>query len=131
LHGTKILVRGNHDHSTDTYYKDVGFSQVFTGPIFIKQGKIILSHEPAKEALNNEFVINIYGHLHNSYLNLKNFITVSAKMVHYTPQNIDQLLGEYEKTNGPLSDRSEDFTEEWYAPYVVQTEGQWAGKTPD
>ena len=81
LNGHKILVMGNHDHCTKTFYRNSGFEDVNDGPIFIQNGKIILSHEPAKEAYENPYAINIYGHLHGSYVNLPNFITVSAKMV--------------------------------------------------
>ena len=116
LKGTKILIKGNHDHKTNSFYKKSGFKEVYDGPLYIFKGRIILSHEPVREAFNNPFVINVYGHLHNEILSLPNFISVSAKTIAYKPLNLSlieelALLKCKEK-------RKEPYKKEWYAPYV-------------
>lgn len=60
----KILVRGNHDHKSDSWYYDQGWDFVcdqFTLKKFSKT--IVFSHEPLKEF---EGDINIHGHWHDN-----------------------------------------------------------------
>lgn len=131
LKGTKILILGNHDHGTKTYYSDVGFESSVEGPVFVYNGKVILSHEPAQEAFNSPYSMNIYGHLHGSYLDIPNYVTVSAKMIDYTPKTIDSIANEYVSKHGEFKSRDEGFTDEWYAKYVIYTAGEWKGKDPE
>lgn len=116
MKGHKILIRGNHDHNTKTFYKISGFDEVHDGPFYIFKGKIILSHEPVKEAFDNPFVFNVHGHLHKQILSLPNFICVSAKTIKYTPLNLSKI--EEEVKEKVLPKRKEKFGEEWYAPFV-------------
>ena len=61
----KILVRGNHDHKSDSWYKERGWDFVckrFEGKYFGK--KILFSHIPVKD--NNFYDVNIHGHFHDS-----------------------------------------------------------------
>lgn len=127
LNGHKILIKGNHDRNTDAFYYRVGFEKVINGPVYIKNGTVILSHFPVMEALNNPYVINIHGHLHNSKLTLSNFICVSAKLLNYTPMNIDDILNKLP----PLKSRWECFTKEWYFKYTDFVAGEWHGKSLD
>lgn len=60
---TRILIRGNHDHKSDSWYLEKGWSFVceeFNNTYFGK--KITFSHIPRKDIKN----INIHGHYHNS-----------------------------------------------------------------
>jgi calcineurin-like phosphoesterase family protein len=58
--GTKILVKGNHDHGhSDTFFYDAGFSFVCTQ---FKIKRTVFSHMPI-EISDDE--INIHGHFHN------------------------------------------------------------------
>ena len=126
LLGHKILVKGNHDKNTNSYYKDIGFDEVYKGPIYVCDGKVILSHEPAQEAFNNPYVINIYGHTHNSIVDLPNYHCVSAKIVKYIPQNIDHYIG-----ISTFKDRDEAFTKEWYFKNIKFISGKYKGMTPE
>lgn len=119
LNGKKILILGNHDRNTASakFYLEVGFDEVYNKPIYYNS-KIILSHEPIQEAYNNPFILNIHGHLHNSYLNLENFYNVSAALIRYIPQNLER----FEKKTFNLKKRDESFLEEWYAKHYIFTD---------
>lgn len=119
LNGKKILILGNHDRNAASikFYLEVGFDEVYNKPIYYNS-KIILSHEPIQEAYNNPFILNIHGHLHNSYLNLENFYNVSAALIRYIPQNLER----FEKKTFNLKKRDESFLEEWYAKHYIFTD---------
>lgn len=92
LNGYKIMIMGNHDVKSANYYKNLGFNEVYDSPISLEDGKVVLSHEPIKEAWDSEYIINIHGHLHNNeVINNKNYICVSAKTVNYRPQNLGKI----------------------------------------
>lgn len=92
LNGYKIMIKGNHDLKSKNYYKVLGFNEVYDSPISLEDGKIVLSHEPIKEAWDSEYIINVHGHLHNNeVINNKNYICVSAKTVNYRPQNLGKI----------------------------------------
>ena len=55
----KILVRGNHDRKTDTWYMGQGFDIVFDS-IILKN--CLLSHAPKE--LTDDLSFNIHGHFH-------------------------------------------------------------------
>lgn len=62
LPGHKILVRGNHDGKSTSYYLRCGFSGVFDALIL---NRIYLTHRPSP-TLPEGCDVNIHGHLHNS-----------------------------------------------------------------
>lgn len=75
LNGYKIMIKGNHDEKCVSFYKSLGFNEVYDSPIFIENGKILLSHVPLKEARDSPYFINVHGHLHNDeVINNKNYI---------------------------------------------------------
>jgi calcineurin-like phosphoesterase family protein len=61
----KWLVKGNHDHQSNTWYLNHGWDFIgdqFSAKLF---GKIIMfSHAPVKD--NGKFELNIHGHFHNN-----------------------------------------------------------------
>jgi len=59
--GKKYLVRGNHDHWTDTKYLLCGFDGVFDA---ITLGDTLLTHEPTF-ICGGVHKRNVHGHLHN------------------------------------------------------------------
>ncbi len=65
LPGTKILVMGNHDRHTYTWYMNSGYS--FVCDMFV-WGHIVFSHHPL-ENLPDGCKLNIHGHLHISPYN--------------------------------------------------------------
>lgn len=90
LHGTKILVMGNHDRrKTVTMWKTTGFDEVFTEPQ-VYQG-IILSHEPLSPESRGDR-INVHGHVHSRTLNEPGYVNLSVELWNYTPVNMTHVL---------------------------------------
>lgn len=59
-----VLVKGNHDHKSDSWYLDHGWDFVCDGLYVRKYGfKILLTHIP--QLPGSHFDINVHGHLHN------------------------------------------------------------------
>jgi len=60
----KILVRGNHDHKSNTWYLNNGWDficKTFRDKYFGK--KILFSHKPM---IDDGYELNIHGHFHNN-----------------------------------------------------------------
>lgn len=65
----KILVRGNHDKKSNSWYMDNGWDYVFDEVVITLFGKTVLfSHKPR---LDMPFNINIFGHFHNKPITSK------------------------------------------------------------
>jgi calcineurin-like phosphoesterase family protein len=113
LNGRLIMIKGNHDTRGVNFYYKLGFQKVYTHPIYYNK-HILFSHEPAKEAFENPYIINIHGHLHGSELTLSNFFNVSAKNIDYSPQNVRK----YVNLASHLTEKRKDvFLNEWYAAF--------------
>lgn len=86
LHGTKYLIKGNHDTLENQAYRDMGFAEVYDLPVIL-EGFWILSHEPLYVCENMPYA-NLFGHVHASPL-YKTFSSqhycVSAERIGYTP----------------------------------------------
>lgn len=111
----KILVYGNHDHFSEQEALSVlGFDEVYKGPIYYPDpeanGKIILSHQPVKEAFENPYVINVHGHIHNGTIEADGFYNVNIAQTNYLPQDIRTFVNIAKKRKS----RVERFGEEWY-----------------
>jgi calcineurin-like phosphoesterase family protein len=128
LNGHKILILGNHDNLSVRAYLDIGFESVHKGPLYYSEnegigapsGRIILSHEPVKEALDNPYVINVHGHLHNSELSLDRFFNVNVARTDYAPIPLHMFS---KKTLTLTKSRDESFGHEWYSQYYKWDEG--------
>lgn len=119
IHGYKILILGNHDRYSVTMAKKMGFNEVYDHPIYLPEGhgKVILSHYPLKEAFDNPYIVyNLHGHLHNSRLNLPNYLNVNIAMNGYYPINLKTLLPHITSSG---KNRREHWLEEWYASYQI------------
>jgi calcineurin-like phosphoesterase family protein len=62
----KVLVRGNHDKLSDSFYSDYfGFTSICDGFFLRKYGvRIMISHKPKTD--HGYFDINIHGHFHDN-----------------------------------------------------------------
>lgn len=132
LRGRKILVIGNHDRLCVDDYLRMGFAEVHRGPIYYDEndgvgapaGRIILSHEPVREALDNPYVINVHGHLHNADIDLPNFFNVNVARTDYYPVPLHRFV---DKTLHLTKGRTEKIGSEWYWAYY-----KWdPGKAPN
>lgn len=127
--GTKILLMGNHDRLLPSDYKDIGFSKVVRGPMYYDEnegvgapaGRIILSHEPVREALDNPYVINVHGHLHNADLDLPNFFNVNVARTEYFPVPLHRFV---DRTLSLTKTRREGIGTEWYWGHYRWDEGK-------
>ena len=69
LNGSKVLIRGNHDHQEDSWYLDSGFLSVFP---HVNLGGVLLTHYPLQNLVQQvddlsilgevEFIL--HGHVH-------------------------------------------------------------------
>ena len=67
IHGTKILVRGNHDTQKNRWYLNHGFSAVVNRAEVSCDGeKFLLTHIPVPVSEFGCCAVNIHGHLHNT-----------------------------------------------------------------
>lgn len=99
LNGNKILIKGNHDKHSNSWFIDTGFNEVYD---FIKLDYLdwilLLTHKPCDNNLFQQFksnkIINCHGHLHDtiSLLNSKKYKCVSVERINYTPISINNLL---------------------------------------
>lgn len=125
----KILVMGNHDQLSVADYLRMGFLEVHRGPVYYDEnggigapaGRIILSHEPVREALDNPYVINVHGHLHNSQLSLPNFFNVNVARTDYSPVDLHTFS---KKAVSLTKARHESIGKEWYWNFYVWDPGK-------
>lgn len=84
LHGTKYLVKGNHDKYTNQFYRNIGFKEVYDKPILVDF--YILSHEPLQLSETTPY-FNYYGHVHNDekYHDTATSKCVSVERIGYKP----------------------------------------------
>lgn len=108
LNGRKILIKGNHDHKTNTWYKQhLGFEDVlgwmimddvllFHYPLRVNEyssEREIARVEDMKRRVEKEGVNHIiHGHVHNRSTDLPNHYNVSVEAIDYTPIEINELL---------------------------------------
>jgi calcineurin-like phosphoesterase family protein len=100
LKGRIILIRGNHDRETVTWYKRYGIEEVHGGEYWVYQPNILLSHRPYPTKAPR---MNIHGHIHNNLQSIEPrnvYVNVSVEVINYTPLDLDELIekvrrGEY------------------------------------
>lgn len=101
LKGIKNLVKGNHDHYNESFYREIGFYSVSKYPI-IRNGFLVLSHEPLQMVTGPYF--NIYGHVHDDK-NYKDFtensFCVSAERINYTPISEKEIIERVKTLDNP------------------------------
>jgi calcineurin-like phosphoesterase family protein len=99
---TKILVRGNHDNKSATWYLEHGFDFVCDGFwLDYMGGNLLLSHRPMHPDMWR-FSHNIHGHTHGNnhrseeyfgWLDPKNYhIDISPELVGYKPLKLDTIM---------------------------------------
>lgn len=90
----KILVRGNHDKKSNTWYLNNGWDKVYYKYTIRDDNYLFyLTHRPLTEI--EEYAINIHGHLHNKRdesLDIRNHILVSLEELNYKPISLNDLL---------------------------------------
>lgn len=91
LNGKIVLIKGNHDYSTD-FIKSLGFHDVHNSLLI---GNVLLTHKPRPEYQLDNNVVNFHGHIHN-YAN-ENIVPD----IHYnfSVENTNYNLVEYDFTH--------------------------------
>lgn len=103
LPGKKILIKGNHDKKSSTWYTKNGYSLVLDGAIV---NGILLTHKPTNVPAG--LLGNVHGHLHNlGYDNVKAFGETYTKFLNtkhilYSPELENYRLVDLSKYIGIL-----------------------------
>ena len=91
LNGKKILIKGNHDNWSDSFYRDAGFNYVSKFPIIYggspdNNGFYMMSHAPLLLSETTPY-FNYYGHVHNDtrYSDSPTSKCVSVERIGYRP----------------------------------------------
>lgn len=99
LKGRKILIKGNHDRSSNLYL-EAGFQEVKTevylpSDLVGSKETILLTHKPR---LGLPFdLFNIHGHIHDNGLdpdmfNLRQYFNASVENINYTPIDLQEII---------------------------------------
>lgn len=85
LPGRKILIKGNHDKCTDSFYMSAGFTVVAEEITLNIEGyRLLFSHRPK---FGHEADINIHGHFHSLYVpdEMRLYLPLSLEHMGYAP----------------------------------------------
>lgn len=84
LNGRKILVKGNHDTYSNSFYRECGFEEVSKYPILFDF--CLMSHEPLLLSQTTPY-FNFYGHVHQDekYSDTATSKCVSVERINYRP----------------------------------------------
>lgn len=92
LHGTKILIKGNHDIFALKYYtpyfKDIRGSHDLAG--------FVLTHIPVHESQKFRYKGNLHGHLHDKIIWDPWYQNVSVELINYTPISLEEIISRYD-----------------------------------
>lgn len=93
LHGRKILIMGNHDHATKSFYLEAGFEEVYGEELDIEYNglKVKLSHHRKDGGDECEF-INVYGHVHDKPEDDSKHKCACVELWDYSPVLLDTLI---------------------------------------
>ena len=89
LPGKKILIKGNHDKCTDSFYMTAGFTLVAEEITLNIEGyRLLFTHRPK---FGHEADINIHGHFHSLYTpdETRLYLPLSLEHMGYAPIALD------------------------------------------
>jgi calcineurin-like phosphoesterase family protein len=87
LHGSHILILGNHDKLKPFSYVDIGFQSVHT---YLKVEEFCVVHDPATANIWPTTTF-LCGHIHNLFKTIKNVINVGVDVWDFKPVSIDTI----------------------------------------
>jgi len=95
LPGRKVLVRGNHDNESLSWYMRNGFDFACDSFVF---KKVLFTHAPANE-LPGIALLNVHGHLHGNGHRLEGYEPkpfqrlLALEKTKYCPVSFDKFVG--------------------------------------
>jgi calcineurin-like phosphoesterase family protein len=96
LPGHKLLILGNHDRSTVTFYRDqCGFEAVGNGFTLDYHGwHILFAHRPDDAATFVRYPkhLQVHGHIHEKTRRDRRLINVSVEQIGYRPRPVTEIL---------------------------------------
>ncbi|USN15385.1 hypothetical protein KIKIMORA_02390 [Brevundimonas phage vB_BpoS-Kikimora] len=98
MHGSKRLIRGNHDIFPTKKYQEF-FKEVYGVRVLTEFGGIVLTHVPIHPSQLRRFKVNVHGHLHDKVLEEPGYINVSVEQIDYRPIHIDEILAQAARFN--------------------------------
>lgn len=106
LNGNKVLIKGNHDSQSYSWYLNNGFSFACETCVWDMFGYTILfSHKPKTEG---DFDINVHGHLHEGrHRELQTdhrHILISLEKNGYQPMLLETIIKKWEKSQARVPD---------------------------
>ena len=108
--GKKILVRGNNDLFTSTFYKSCGFCDVVESFVW---HNVVFSHMPCK----NDNDINIHGHIHGYktyWIPYTNQVDVAALGGRVAPVELNKVMGAQKSYSKTIKEDKSHFEEGYY-----------------
>jgi len=91
LPGKKVLIRGNHDRHSRSFYQRCGWRAVTNKISFgYQEYNIWLTHRPVKEL--DDWTINVHGHIHNRSYREPFYINASVELNWYAPVRLLTLI---------------------------------------
>lgn len=108
--GTKILVRGNNDLFTTTFYKSCGFTDVVQSFVW---HNVLFSHMPVK----NDNDVNVHGHIHGYktyWIPYTNQVDVAALDGRVKPVELNKVIGAQESYSKTIKEDKSHFEEGYY-----------------
>jgi len=107
LNGRKILVKGNHDRKSYSWYLNNGFDFICEKfNWYYNRKKILFLHDPNKITVEDTKKYNfiIHGHIHNKKNMIRKrkkctLINVSVEKTNYFPLNLHTLLEKLNRFN--------------------------------
>jgi calcineurin-like phosphoesterase family protein len=105
LRGRKVLLMGNHDKLSKSFYLKY-FEEVLDAPLFWSK-RIVLSHHPIPVEPG---VINVHGHTHDISLASSQHFNVCVERVDYTPVK----MSFFEDIIARIPAPNKRFLYEWY-----------------
>ena len=92
LHGTHILIMGNHDKLTPFEYIDAGFQSVHTSLLASVCGlPVALVHDPAVATVKRDLTF-LVGHVHDMYTKCLNTVNVGVDVHNFMPVSEEKIV---------------------------------------
>ena len=104
LNGYKILILGNHDRHSKSFFRSI-FNEVYNGYYQLKYQNrtIYFLHNPNKITqcgLSKEKDYIVYGHIHKNYLTdwpLENTFCACISHIGFAPVRLDKIIGVWDE----------------------------------